>query len=146
MKEVHVARCVLLSKNRQKLLLLRRTEENATGQGLWECPGGKSVEKNLLHDTLIMEIPEETDLEFVTVTDRFVEVDRHAVTEGKYAGTTFITYFTTAHDASSDPVKLSDEHDACIWATLEEALLDYDLTPQTRRGLLALASAIRTPK
>jgi len=146
MKEVHVARCALLSYNRRKLLLLRRAEHNKTGQGQWECPGGKSPDEKSLYDTLVMEVSDETALPGVIINKQFVEVDRSEVVEGPYAGATFVTYFTDAHDDSGrgDRVCLEDEHDACVWTTYEEAL-DYDLTPQTRKGLIAIAARLKAP-
>ncbi|MES2213815.1 MAG: NUDIX domain-containing protein [Patescibacteria group bacterium] len=144
--EIRVARCALLSHNSQKLLLLRRAMHNATGQGQWECPGGKCLDGESCYDTVDMEILQETGLKHVVVENKFIEVDRAVPSEGPCAGTTFLTFFTQAHDESrGDPVLLEEDHDACVWVTYEEALT-YDLTPQTRKGLIAIRERIQMPK
>jgi ADP-ribose pyrophosphatase YjhB (NUDIX family) len=148
MKEIHVARVAIRSPNRSKILLLRRAAHNVTGVGLWECPGGKSSSGSYvdLCKTVDEEVLEETGLKRVIIRkeEKFLEVDRNLVTEGVYAGTTFITHFIIGLNESKDPLVLDRDHDYGDWVSYEEAL-EYDLTPQTEKGLIAFRDRLKTP-
>jgi 8-oxo-dGTP diphosphatase len=146
MKKIHVVRCALQSRNKHKLLLLHRAEHNLTIPGLWECPGGKVDSLQDLHIELARELTEETGLDVVVRRDEeFIVVDRSKVRDGPYAGTTFITHFITGLDRSHDRVKMDSDHDDHVWVGYDEAL-SYKLTPQTRKGLLALAERLKAPQ
>lgn len=139
MAEIRVRRCIVRSKNKHKLLLLRRAAHNKTNPGKWECPGGK--------DGLVDEISEETGLDVVIRKDREPRVvDASTVAEGELAGTTFITDFVIGTDMAKDKrrcqVRLDIDHDECVWVGIDEALT-YDLTLQTRKGLLAWEKEIQ---
>ncbi len=145
MEEIQVARCIVRSKNRHLLLLIRRANDDRHSPGMWECPGGKVDLGDDLYQTLEKEVSQETKLEvLVRQEEQFVEVDRNEMTEGLYAGKTYVCHFVIALEEAQKPVVLSEEHSACAWVSFNEAL-DYDLTPQTRKGLVAFADRLKTP-
>lgn len=145
MEDIQVARCIVRSYNKQKILLVRRAFGDNHSPGLWECPGGKLEEGHDHAYTAVEEVRQETGLAVVLASD-FVEVDRNEMTTGKYAGKTYICSFALAVDPSRRaPVVLSCEHTESRWVSYEEAIM-MDLTPQTLKGLASFENQLKTPE
>ncbi len=146
MEEIRVGRVLIQSKNRHKLLLVRRAMHNVANPGMWECPGGRRDRGKSLRETVEKKIPEETGLTRVNFPEeeKFVEVDRTLAAEWRFMRKIFITEFIIGFDQWHEEVKLDLDYDGCAWVSYEEAL-SYDLTPQTHKGLIALYDRLKVP-
>lgn len=94
------------------ILMLRRSANETSMQGLWELPGGKVEGANSIFATANNELHEETGL---TNSEIYHLMEyAHETDNKKY-------YFAVAnHDGDLHDVTLSDEHDAYAWMTVEE--------------------------
>jgi 8-oxo-dGTP diphosphatase len=111
------AGCIVLHidgiKN-DKILLLRRSENETSQHGLWELPGGKVEKKQTPKETAIQETQEEAGIEPVIIRTLKPHIDPSM--EKVYHG------FIGRIMAKSIDVKLSDEHDKYSWMTVKEAM------------------------
>ncbi len=112
LNEIHVVvKAVIVSNN--KILIVKRSDDDELGAGTWEFPGGKIEFEEEIEAALIREVEEETGLA-VTVkrilyaTSFFTKPDRKVV---------LMTYL--CQSPSSDVV-ISEEHSNYLWASEEE--------------------------
>jgi len=131
---VLVSRSVVLRDDGRFLLILR-SKNDRHHPGLWECPGGKLESGQDVAHAQEDEVVQETGL-LVHLVDRLVYFDSFISSIGSYVGLPYIVLFGIAHYTTGS-IKLSFEHDDYAWVTFGEAL-QHDLTPETRKALLAL--------
>lgn len=131
---VLVSRTVILTSLRS-FLLIQRSQDDRHHPGLWECPGGKLESGQDVAHAQEEEVVQETGL-LVTLVDRLVYFDSFISSIMPYVGMPYIVLFGIARYASGS-IRLSSEHDAYAFVTFKEAM-EYDLTPETRKALLAL--------
>ncbi len=103
---------------------------------MWEFPGGKLDTGQDLTEALEREVMEETGL-LVEATSGLVFAESYVIDTGKYKGLPYVALFGLARVIGGD-LQLSHEHDAYEWASSHQAL-DYELTPESRKALKALA-------
>lgn len=138
-KVVLVNRCFLIRKG--KLLLVKRSATDTHYPGLWEGPGGKLDEGQDLTHALEREVMEETGL-LVSPIHPLVFADSYVIGgEGKYKGLPYVVLFGVMK-SKGGTLKLSDEHDESEWVSYKMAL-DYDLTPEVRKALIALKKPLK---
>ena len=97
-----------------KILLLRRSENETSQHGLWELPGGKLEKRKTAKQTAIEETKEEAGIEPVIIRKLKPHIDESM--EKIYHG------FIGRIMAKTIDVKLSDEHDKYSWMTIKEAM------------------------
>ena len=97
-----------------KILLLRRSENETSQHGLWELPGGKLEKKQTPKEAAIQETIEEAGIEPVIIRKLKPHIDESM--EKIYHG------FIGRIMAKDIDVKLSDEHDKYSWMTVKEAM------------------------
>ena len=97
-----------------KILLLRRSENETSQHGLWELPGGKLEKKQTPKEAAIQETIEEAGIEPVIIRKLKPHIDESF--EKIYHG------FIGRIMAKTIDVKLSDEHDKYSWMTIKEAM------------------------
>ena len=95
-----------------KILILRRHPKSKTNPHKWELPGGKIEKCEYFDEALIREIKEETNLD-VKVGD-FCEA-----VQDDYDHKRTMQLIMYAKDVTGE-VKISDEHDDWMWASLNE--------------------------
>jgi len=111
------AGCIILwidGKDNDKILLLRRSENETSQHGLWELPGGKLEKKQTAKEAALAETKEEAGIEPLIIRTLKPHIDDSM--EKIYHG------FISRIMAKSIDVKLSDEHDKYSWMTIEEAM------------------------
>ena len=111
------AGCIILwidGKDNNKILLLRRSENETSQHGLWELPGGKLEKKQTPKEAALQETLEEAGVEPLIIRTLKPHIDDKM--EKIYHG------FISRIMAKKIDVKLSDEHDKYSWMTVEEAL------------------------
>jgi A/G-specific adenine glycosylase len=116
-----------------RILIARRAEKQMLG-GLWEFPGGKQEKDEVLDETAVREIQEETGLA-VRVGVPIVTV-KHAYSHFKITMTAFRCEWLSGRARPKAAVELK-------WI-LPAALVDYPMPRATRR--IAEASVIRSGK
>ncbi|KZE69253.1 DNA mismatch repair protein MutT [Fictibacillus phosphorivorans] len=110
--EIHVVVKAVIEAE-EKVLIVKRSDDDEIGAGTWEFPGGKIEFEEEIEAALIREVKEETGLS-VTVdhilyaTSFFTDPLRKVV---------LITYFC---QSSSSDVLLSEEHSNYMWVLKEE--------------------------
>ncbi len=97
-----------------KILLLRRSENETSQHGLWELPGGKLEKKQTPKEAAIQETIEEAGIEPVIIRKLKPHIDESM--EKIYHG------FIGRIMAKTIDVKLSDEHDKYSWMSIDEAM------------------------
>ena len=111
------AGCIILwidGKTNDKILLLRRSENETSQHGLWELPGGKLEKRMTAKQTAIEETKEEAGIEPVIIRTLNPHIDSSM--EKVYHG------FIGRIMAKTIDVELSDEHDKYSWMTVKEAM------------------------
>lgn len=110
-----------LARNSEgRYLFLRRSGLSRNYAGKWEPPGGKMDAGETLDQTLVREMAEETGLQ---ITDMHVV----GAVEGEVEQARLAAVMMEVL-ALPGEVKLSEEHDAFLWATPAEAA-QLDLSP-----------------
>jgi len=104
------AGCIV--QNGNKFLLIRRSATDERFPGIWECPAGRIEEGESPREAALRETKEESGLDVKIIKD----LGTH---ERNIDGDHKIFYGFLATPLSSE-VKLSHEHDAFQWLTLEE--------------------------
>lgn len=117
-QKIVVATKAIIGYN-EKYLLIRRSDNDETGAGTWEFPGGKLDFGESVEQCILREIREETGLAaeilgLAYVTDFYTSPTRKVV---------LINYLCRA---DSDKVALSDEHTAYKWVNKDEILGTID--------------------
>jgi len=113
----HAAGVILIhidGNTNDKILLLRRSENETSQHGLWELPGGKLENKQTPKDAAIQETIEEAGIEPVIIRKLNPHIDESM--EKVYHG------FIGRIMAKNIEVILSDEHDKYSWMTIKEAM------------------------
>ena len=95
-----------------KILVLRRHPKSKTNPHKWELPGGKIEKGEFFDEALIREVKEETGLD-VKVGD-FCEA-----VQDDYPHKRTVQLIMYSKDITGE-VKISDEHDDWMWASLDE--------------------------
>ncbi len=99
--------------NGHRVLLVRRSRSNRY-PGVWEIPGGRLEDNETLEEGLKREILEEVgivaEVKFPVKVHHFERSDNQEIH--------MVSFLCSASDHQ---VKLSEEHDDFVWATLEEA-------------------------
>ncbi len=133
-------RAIIFNKE-AKLILIQRAANEGWGANLWEFPGGKLDEGQDISDALEREVFEETGL-LVIPTHRVAYYESFISTMKKYKGLPYICLTGIAHVEGSAECRLSGDHQAFAWVTVDEAA-NYELTDETRKALSALDHLIR---
>lgn len=102
----------VVKNNEGKILVLRRHPKSKTNPHKWELPGGKIEKGEFFDEALIREVKEETDLD-VKVGD-FCEA-----VQDDYPHKRTVQLIMYSKDISGE-VKISDEHDDWMWASVDE--------------------------
>ena len=102
----------IVKNSEGKILVLRRHPKSKTNPHRWELPGGKIEKCEYFDEALIREIKEETGLD-VKVGD-FCEA-----VQDDYVHKRTVQLIMYAKDITGE-VKISDEHDDWMWASLDE--------------------------
>ena len=102
----------IVKNSEGKILVLRRHPKSKTNPHRWELPGGKIEKCEYFDEALIREIKEETGLN-VKVGD-FCEA-----VQDDYVHKRTVQLIMYAKDITGE-VKISDEHDDWMWASLDE--------------------------
>ena len=132
---VIVNRCFILNREGQILLLKRNSEEGKWSAGLWESPGGKLDEGQDISNALEREVVEETGL-LIRSKSRLSFIDSWILSAGPYKGLPYILIFGVG-ELEAGEVRLSEEHTDHLWIKPDLAF-DMELTPETRKALIAL--------
>lgn len=109
--------------NKNKLLLIKRRENDSNAKGAWEIPGGRLELSENPYEGLKRETKEETNLDIEILSplriDHFQRDDKQ-----------MITMLIFLCKPLSDEIILSEEHTEYSWFTLEEAKekIHYKLT------------------
>ncbi len=102
----------IVKNSEGEILILRRHPKSKTNPHKWELPGGKIEKCEYFDEAFIREIKEETDLD-VKVGD-FCEA-----VQDDYVHKRTVQLIMYAKDVTGE-VKISDEHDDWMWASLDE--------------------------
>ncbi|GAB3742844.1 NUDIX domain-containing protein [Microlunatus parietis] len=98
-----------------RVLLLRRPDDDFMG-GIFELPSGKVEVGEGLGEALVREVTEETGLVVATISDYLGRFDYESG-----SGKVSRQFNFAVEIREPEPIKLA-EHDAYIWATLNEPL------------------------
>jgi 8-oxo-dGTP diphosphatase len=123
----------LIRSDRNKILLLQRSESDLYNSSNWELPGGKVEPGTTIKETQIREVFEETGIS-IEPDNRNAYVESSVIKTGRYIGSTFISIAGLARVVDGE-VKLSDEHQDYRWLHRQD-LSGYDLTDVSRKALL----------
>lgn len=122
---------VLLINQDGAILILRRTKPLSNGKIVWDIPGGRINPGETTEEALTRELYEETGIhlskprELIDAQDIFPYDDLHIVR---------LTY--SCH-IDEQPINLSSEHDASVWAKVEE-LKEYEVDPYINNSIKGL--------
>ena len=117
----------------QKVLLLKRHDDDDAHAGMWSIPGGMSQKGESNIGTAIRETKEETGLDSIPGY-RFEEFSSK---EGRF---TFMTYMYRVREPFD--VSISEEHTAWEWMDLDD-LDSQDLLPEFKENLPRFLKCIR---
>lgn len=96
-----------------KILIVKRSDEDEIGAGTWEFPGGKIEYEEEIEPALIREVKEEVELD-VTVENILYATSFFTKTTRKVILLTYLCH------TFSNKIILSGEHSDYMWATREE--------------------------
>jgi 8-oxo-dGTP diphosphatase len=100
--------------NNEKMLIIKRAENDEVGGGTWECPGGKIEFGEELEEALVREIREEAGID-VTV-DRILYAVTFKTNPARQV--VVVNYLCNSQNKG---VVLSEEHIDYKWVTKSEA-------------------------
>lgn len=110
-------------KDNEKLLVVKRSENDDLYPGAWEFPGGHLEEGETLKQGLKRELQEEIGL-----TDNFEPIITHYYDEVKEKNSELVhdleIDFIVNVDSSALEIKLSEEHCDYAWVTKDSDYLD----------------------
>ena len=116
----------IILDNKTRILLLKRSQSNRTFKGKWQLPGGKIEFGETVEQAIIREIQEELSCKLLNVVLTCVTTCQIEINDVQ-AHLVDISF--KANIAGN--IKLSEEHDAFEWVSLNQALT-YDLFPGTK--------------
>jgi len=125
-KSLTLAVRAVIARRSYKVLLLQRTDSRTHGPGLWEVPGGMIQSGEPIVVALKREIKEETGLIIYPRSAEPLTFVSPASSEDRLVELIF-----RCKRVRGEKVKLSPEHQAFRWTTVEAAL-DLKLTPTAR--------------
>ncbi|HMB66186.1 MAG TPA: NUDIX domain-containing protein [Patescibacteria group bacterium] len=96
-----------------KVLILKRNEDEEVLPGLWELPSGKQEEGENREESLIREVKEETGLDIEIIA--FLSSFTYKVKKGKTTKNIIQFNFLVKPGDASPVVKLSSEHSEYKW-------------------------------
>jgi 8-oxo-dGTP diphosphatase len=108
--------CIIFNEE-NKLLLLKRAEEDRWMAGKFALVGGRIEDNEIPEETIIREIKEETNL----------NVKKPKLIYSTIEGDTFI-YVYVGKTKNSDKIKLNDEHTGYVWVTSSD-IKNHDTVP-----------------
>lgn len=110
-------------KDNEKLLVVKRNENDELYPGAWEFPGGHLEDGETLKDCLKRELEEE-----IGFTDNFESIITHYYDEVKEKDGELVhdleIDFIVNVDSSTLEIKLSEEHSDYAWVTKDSDYLD----------------------
>lgn len=136
--ELVVARACIFDET-GRILILRRSDKNSRGVGLWECPGGKKKPSESIESAFSRELYKETGLEAAPIA-HFEPAPERIIPDGKYKGMTYKAHFAFIRVRDTS-IRLSGEHDEFAWVNSSE-VFEYALTDDTRKALEEFAPII----
>lgn len=117
--------------NRNKALIVQRSQDEDVGPGLWEIPGGKVESSETLEDALIREVQEETALDIVPLKVSG-DFNYQVVRDARIRQTKQINFLAKAKNI--DKLKLSSEHQDYKWIKVEE-IDNFDISHKTKMAI-----------
>jgi len=125
----------LIVRRTRDVLLVKRSKSDPNFPGRWEFPGGKIEPGSSLRDNLRRELGEEIGKTVsiggvVDIYDRLLPKN-HARYPGRLV---VILFFKVCLEDYDGEIKLSDEHSAFRWVSLDTAL-KVRLPPGSRKAL-----------
>ena len=131
MKEIQrvVVGGVVLKDN--KILILKRHENEKILPGMWELPSGKLEFNERPHEGVLREVKEETgiDAEVISPFDVFDYIIEKGDSKRHSVQINFLLKMV------SETVKISDEHQDYAWVSQEE-LDNFEVSEKTKNTLL----------
>ncbi len=125
-----VNRAIIADDNR--ILILRRSQNDAHNASLWEFPGGKVDAGEEIIGGLAREVLEETGLT-VAIRSPIAHVESMVIRAGKHEGRLYVALFYIAQRLGGE-LELSQEHDAGLWLQSDE-VARRSLTHESRSAL-----------
>lgn len=124
-----------------RILLVQRSLDDRNNPGLWEVPGGKVDQGELLLESLMREVKEEAGLNIRPISPTLMGESYYFSNEGRYAGMLYLPLYTVFE--TEGEALLSFEHCNLQWLTWEEATSRSDLTPATAHMLTVMEPWLR---
>ena len=118
----HVVAKTLVFNEEGKVLLLTRSSSDEHRPGGLDLPGGKVEDGEEILAGAVREADEESGLQLNPVDMHWIYADTVATYNTDTKGETNLIRVTFGTRVESPDVKLSDEHDAFDWYTIEEAI------------------------
>lgn len=114
----------VIRDSQRRILMMQRAVKSPMQPGLWELPGGKIDPGETIDQALIREIKEETGFD-VTLG----EVLGYSQWEKSDSR---IAYLIFDIKIKGGELKISSEHDSCVWMTADE-IKKTNVSPQLRK-------------
>ena len=137
MKTYSLSVKAIVTAQRDRCLLLRRSSASTVNPGLWDLPGGKVKLSESFEESLVREIREETGL--MVTLDRLVGAAESELPQVRVVHLVMAAYV----DSPNEPlpaVKLSEEHSQYAWME-KTRVADVELCPGTRPLVLLWAES-----
>ena len=113
--------CVLMCKD--KVLVLKRSEDDEDMPGVWEFPSGNAEVGENLHDALIREVMEEAGIKIDKKNLKIISLQQYESEKPKYIKCSVqINFVVTLSEMPK--VILSIEHTAFKWVTKDAEEID----------------------
>lgn len=117
--------------DKDKILIVQRSQTEDIFPGLWELPSGKVEEFEKPEEALIREVKEETALD-IEIFKVFGDFEYQALKNSQMRQIKQINFLVTAKNI--DQLKLSSEHQAYKWIS-QEQINDFDISDQIKKVL-----------
>jgi len=134
-KVVLVNRCIVFDKEKQKILIIKRSKNDHYAPEKWEFPGGKLDQGQDLSNALEREVLEETGL-FVMPTSRMAYIESQIIAKGPYQGLPYIVIIGKGKRVGGK-LKLSKEHDDHKWINPDN-LPDLNYKDHVKKSLACI--------
>ncbi len=139
--QLEVYRGIVIDQDRDRVLFVRRSEQDSYLPGHYEFPGGKCEPGEDGMDALQREIVEETGLIIQPLLGSFqesiVHTDESLIPDGKHAGRLLISRFIASR-AVHGQVILSSEHTHSAWDHIQASPARSPITPKSHDALRKL--------